>query len=371
MAKKREAGIEILRILSMLMIVMFHFIGHGGLAENAEPLSLSYIVCWLIKSFCFVCVNAYVLISGYFMINSKFKISRILTVWLQTFFYSVIIYAILIAVNIQPFSFSALVKSFLPITTQRYWFVTYYVGMCILSPFLNLALKAMTQNQHKLVLVFGFIVFSVYPTLSYGYNPFGVFNIHSVLAFSYLYCVGAYFRLYETKINKNKFLLSYVVLSMITFASKIVIEFATTAILGHKLGTSVLSNYSSITVVLASVCLFLFFAKTEVKSSIVSKIVLFISPLTFGVYLIHDNLYFREYLWGSLLKTSKLSNSGLLILPIGIGIVSLIFACCIAIEFLRQQLFKLIKVPQLLNFANEKFDKILLKSSKKEAVEQK
>ena len=40
----RHAGFELLRILSMMMIVLMHGIGHGGLGTTAAPGTFPYFI---------------------------------------------------------------------------------------------------------------------------------------------------------------------------------------------------------------------------------------------------------------------------------------------------------------------------------------
>ena len=42
MAKQRNLGIDLLRALAMLFVIILHLIGQGGLLEHAEPDSLKY-----------------------------------------------------------------------------------------------------------------------------------------------------------------------------------------------------------------------------------------------------------------------------------------------------------------------------------------
>lgn len=50
MQTKRNIGIDLLKIVSMLMIVTLHMLGHGGVLDNMPPMSRCYQVAWLMKS---------------------------------------------------------------------------------------------------------------------------------------------------------------------------------------------------------------------------------------------------------------------------------------------------------------------------------
>lgn len=88
--KVRDSNIELLRIVSMLMIVILHFLMHGRILKWSAFGSKEYAIYWMIEAFVFVCVNVFVIISGYFLCLSKFKVSRLTKVWFQVLFYSII-----------------------------------------------------------------------------------------------------------------------------------------------------------------------------------------------------------------------------------------------------------------------------------------
>ena len=67
--KCRNIGLDILRILAMIMIVCLHVFGKGQflVAENNANF---YKVISFFEIICIVAVNCYVLITGYFQVNS-------------------------------------------------------------------------------------------------------------------------------------------------------------------------------------------------------------------------------------------------------------------------------------------------------------
>ena len=88
--KERMANLEVLRCVAMMMVVVLHYLGKGGLLPDlTAPLSVQDMVAWLLEAFCIVAVNVYMMISGYFLCESSFKLSRLLTLWVQLWLYSV------------------------------------------------------------------------------------------------------------------------------------------------------------------------------------------------------------------------------------------------------------------------------------------
>ena len=117
--------------------------------------------------------------------------------------------------------------------------------------------------------------------------------------------------------------------------------------------------YNTILVLLSSVLLFLGFSRlTCSKKS--NKIINVISPLTFGVYLIHDHSLLRGILWKGILRVNQYINSNFFIVNcmlITIGI----FAFSLIVELMRQKIFKIIL---RLNFLNKYKYKLRLLNDK-------
>ena len=125
--KKRNIGLDILRITSMLMILVLHYLGKGQLLNDENVDGINYYLFYFMESFAIVAVNCYVLISGYFLVESKFKLSKVAKIWGETIFYSISIYILIIIASAEKFNLKDAIKSFFPIITNQYWFVYIYI----------------------------------------------------------------------------------------------------------------------------------------------------------------------------------------------------------------------------------------------------
>lgn len=67
--------------------------------------------------------------------------------------------------------------------------------------------------------------------------------------------------------------------------------------------------------------------------------------MTFAVYLIHESLGFNVYLWG-MINQNTVTLTGPLFLLVSILIIFAIFVICAFIEFIRQNIFKFIKIEE-------------------------
>ena len=98
------------------------------------------------------------------------------------------------------------------------------------------------------------------------------------------------------------------------------------------IGDSIIFN--GLIIVSCAVSLFLIFVSANPYSN---KTINIIAKSTFGIYLLHDNMY-RDFIWNDLLKISTKFQSPLFpIIAIGIG--TMIFISCTLIDCIREWLF--------------------------------
>ena len=182
--KERNVGIEILRIISMFMVVILHCLGHGGILDNAERGTVTYMVAWLVEICCYGAVDIYALITGYVCINTKTKFSRISQLWLQAVIYTAgITFIFKFFVPGQEIGYGQLLQSCLPLTTRHYWYLTAYFCLYLFIPFINVLLNNLTVIKRLYFSVLIFVVFAFVPffcvfvgpeivELNFGYSVF-------------------------------------------------------------------------------------------------------------------------------------------------------------------------------------------------------
>lgn len=357
--EERHIGLELLRIISMLMIILLHSIDHSGLLEKLVSGSMLYWYEWFIYAIVQVCVNCFVLISGYFLIQSKFKFEKLVMLWIEVVFYALVIKIVMMTLGEIPISVTSLVSCFVPILTGRYWFITIYFGMYLLSPFLNIGIKAMSKKQHTSLVLILFFLFSVmvsiYPSFR-GMNSGGGWGIAWFIA---LYIMAAYIRLYY-KPNGKIF-----IPITIFFACPILM----TSALGiaNQSGIGILNSmadnwwkYDSLPACIASIALLIVFLNQPKKlNNRIKQIIIRMSSATFGVYLIHAHANIcTASMWQ---RIGMVSNMNKIWFPLfQIIVVIVIFLACVLIDMMRQILFQKLSIKQIVDkFFEKKLNKYL------------
>jgi len=165
---KRNYGIDLLRMLAMYMVLILHILGQGGvIASSASKSTTHYNIAWLMEIAAYGAVNLYALISGFVGYNSKSKMSKIMSLRLQTSFWAVlfvIIFTFFPPVNVvEPVTASNWFGAFFPMITKQYWYVTAYFGLLFLKPFLDGGIKSISEKQFYIFISAVFVFFLVLP----------------------------------------------------------------------------------------------------------------------------------------------------------------------------------------------------------------
>ncbi len=343
--KKRIVSIEVLRVVAMMMVVMLHYLGKGNiLPELTGELNLNGYVAWIMEAFCIVAVNVYMLISGYFLVNSRFKVSRLVELVCQVMFYSILIEAALLATGIcsvEGLTVNRILELVFPLQMEHYWFVTAYIIMYLFSPILSVAVQHMEQKQLRNTIV-GLLIFfalskSVLPVQlmvdNKGYDG---------LWFICVFLVAAYIRLYGFPwLEKGKIRagLCYVagVMGILAVAFLVRAVYLKTGSLDHFINSSF--HYNHVLNLLASIGLFYLFINMNISTEgIIAKVIYKVSPYTLGVYLLHEQIDMR-YLWPQWLGASAEGNIFLLLIRCLLAVI-IVFVIGIVVDIIRSKVFK-------------------------------
>ena len=341
---KRESNFELLRTLAMFFIVVYHCLTHGVGGEydfyTNQSVSLSNLLFSdLMLVFCSIAVNLYVMISGYFLVDIDFKLSRIVRTWVNTVFYSCIITILFIALNIIPFNIITIGKCFFPLSSDAYWFVTQFVGLLILSPFLAMMIRHLSYRQYAILLIGGsFICLSIIPDFPLG-KRFYVAHGNSVWSFAYLFLVAGFIKHHVKKFSSKLLLTLMTLVALCTLFSEIILGYQ-----GESVHLSWL-NYNGLPFVL-TVVVFLLFRQLHVPINLFWNSLVKLAPYTFGIYLIHDHLLVRDWLW-STIPLSSYCDYWLFPLIV-VGLCMGIFLIGALIDFIRKQLFALLNIDNLI-----------------------
>ena len=343
MVKERKSNFELLRIVAILLIISFHYVFNSGyIFYNLNINSL------IIKSFYFLGelgVSLFVLITGYFQINGKFSSKKLIKLIIQVNFYNMIIVFIYHYINGSIFSFitnkKEIILLFFPIIFRKYWFITDYIVLYILSPFINKIIKNMSQVDFKKALLVSLLIFCIIPTI-FGFvknNPEAFEPYNRFIWLVILYSIGTYIRLYSIKIfSKKKNTILIAIVSIFTMVFGIIIIYIFKDFFA-KVGTTEVAYFwhpNCIPILFLSIAIFELFKNIKLNYN---KVINKMASTTLAVYILHNNIL-SNFLWTKVFKTLKCLNSKYYLFYIIITTL-IIFIVGMIVDLIRQQLEKI------------------------------
>lgn len=340
---KRNTNIEILRIVSMLMIVAHHYVYYGVMQNYDSGIAhLSYqqgsvinkIIAQLLMPGGIVGVGLFFLIMGYFGIQSNnINIKQIVK---DTLFYSILGLFIYIACGICGlFDLYNLKDSILscvnPVANSTYWFISVYIIISMMKPVLNNAISAIGGGYKTLYFI---IILLVYYSFV-RYNAAVYLGIINGLVF---YIFGALIKKNEEMLcqKKRSQYLFFGLIGWILYVLFNNISWLNVHSLDGLFSIVGICFFGTVSIIGLS----LFFLSG--KKYINTKINILAST-TFSVYLIHEHPLVRRLLWSNIFHVDTLQwHSPCFILLALISII-LIFAFSAIFELARKRLFAFIR----------------------------
>ncbi len=361
--KKRNYGIDLLRIISMFFVVIIHILGQGGVVESVKNDEAKLGIVWFLYIVVYCAVNCYALISGFVCFSEEdkpHKFSNYIVLWLQVEFYSVLITFLFWKYNPSLVGTNQLLASFLPVTARNYWYFTAYTGVFLVIPWLNkIVQKLKIENLRSFMI--GIFSFSLYVTIAnlIGKDLFYLESGLSALWLGIMYIVGAYIKKCELhkKVKIKNMGLIGIVLVILTWGWKIGIGKLSQFIVGKEIGEDFLFSFVSPTILGISIIMLLIFSSLEIKR-VGQKMIQFLSPAVFGVYLFHVHPVINSYVITD--RYADIGNLSIFQIPIAIvGSAVIIFMIGILIDKIRILLFKILKIDSLATNMEKSIRKML------------
>lgn len=290
--KKRNYGIDILRIISMYMVMVLHILLRGGILLERPFTTMHSQVTGLMEFVCIGAVNIFALISGYVGVKSKYKYGRIIDLWLHVVCFSYLCLAIFKLMG-TPISTQELLSELFPTIFEQYWYFNSYLVLFLLEPMISAGLKSLSQRQYKLLIVATFLLTS-FLLFVFHWKAFDLNQGYSALWLIVMYIYGAYFKLYGIPAffvkMKSKLLAGFFVLSFLNLLGTDLLTFIFSSFNQNAVFKVTLLSYNWPLTVIGSILLFLYFVQLDIKNIRIINIVEKISPFAFGAYLLQTNV---------------------------------------------------------------------------------
>ena len=364
--KLRNPGIDLMRLIGMYNILLDHLINYGNLCNKYPKFKFQLNLLHVLINWH---NNGFALISGIVGYKTN-RYSNLLYLWLTVFFYSVGIHLyIKLFIKKYIIRYSISIDCF-PLIFHRYWYFTAYFGMYLFLPIINKGISCLTKNEFKLIIISTLGIFVFWKDFK---NPKeDVFKMRDGLSILWLltfYLTGAYIGKYPIKLSGRKKFNFYFICSFIyIFFSYLCVKLSFNELYFGKgyfqnellliLKGMITRKYNSFLMIAQSIIISLILMQTNFNKFF-TKIICFLGPLSFGIYLIHvhpllinnylrhifddhpKDIYLIFVLFISMMKSLKL------------------FIFCIIVDYLRNLLFKLLRLRNICIFLENKINKIV------------
>ena len=332
MKKERNTTIEWLRLALMFFIVLHH-VGVHGFLNNPNLTSGQHTTALILSSFGKIAVALFVLISGYFQAQkTTLNKKSLLATWRVTLLYSITIFIIFILLGKVNLTIHTFIKYCFPVASGVYWFVTAYILLLLVAPYLNRFFLQLNKKEATSFLIGASVV-------AFGINYLSFFDLSlsNLVYFFIFYLTGSYLRrFYHPKKKINAKLIILTMVTILFYFLIIVIGEKT----NHHIFSDVTKLISPFTIIIATL-IFLIALRINIP---ITPFINGLARCAFAVYLIHDNPLVRSYIYPRIFHamTMRFSSPITLIIVMVFDTI-LIFMISLAIEWVRRLIMNHLK----------------------------
>ena len=290
-------GIELLRIVAMLMIVAHHFSLHSGIVFEVGSINDMWMQALALSGK--TGVNIFVLITGHYA-SARIRSGKVLGLIGCTSGYSLVLTAAAVLTGSVGFSMKMLLKAAVPyLFGGTYWFVTTYLELYVLLPVLNMMMERLDSRNYRNYLILFTGLLCVLPKVVGQFIHVNDLGFNKLVWFVYLYFLGAYLK--KLNISGKTACCAAIgcVIAQITSCVMLRLGMAHGAV--EKL-LACMADYSvnAVFPLLISATMLLWFRNVNIRTG--RKLLGLFGSATLGVYLFHDHIVFRGQLWSAVYR---------------------------------------------------------------------
>lgn len=341
----RNYGLDILKILSMIYVVILHTVDRGGLIDASSGINRFLILVVFFFAAC--AVNIFALVTGYVSYSDKPKEinrTRLFGMWFQVVFYGLLITAVCSFLIPDKVTSSDYVCSVLPLFSNEYWYFTAYLLVCLLSPLVNNAVSSLSEITLKRAFVVIVLFLSVFAIFS---NSAGIVQSFSFPWIFVLYFLGAVIR--KCRIGENlsafKLIFCIVLCAAISYIWAMFTWDTEIRFIKSTYTDYMLVKHISPTMLFPAICYLLLFRKIKAGAGI-KKVLEFLSPCVFATYLINTHPIVYTIILFDVFVPLANKNIVLILLFVFVFSISFVLCSCL-IDKLRALLFRLVRLDKL------------------------
>lgn len=357
-ATERNYGIDLLRLISMLYVLVLHSLGGGGVLDHTARLSAQYRFGWFMQMWALCAVDIFALISGYVGYSEqpkKFNYANYLVMWLQVVTYGVGLSLLFYWINPEWVTGQQLMRMFFPVSNQLFWYFNGYTGLFFVIPLINAAVRQ-GSREDLCRTALGCVLFVSAFEMITGALHFE--RGYSAVWLVILYFLGATIKKYDIgrHLSIPAAFAGIVICCILSWLWRMYGKSFT--LFGSIFVTrEQVCSYVTPTHVCAAVFHVILFTKLKFGRGM-KKIISFAAPGAFAVYLLNTQTHVWDYFMAG--RFLYLAEAPVHVIFVHILLFSLVFLItAILIDYVRQNLFALFRVKQIANYITEQIGRLL------------
>lgn len=295
MKKGRIAGLDLVRTIAIIFVVILHSTTLSGLLTG-EILTAKWSITVYLRHLTFCCVPLFIMLTGYLQKNKKLSLTYYKGIIPLLVSYTLISVVSLLAKSYFDKSLTLtpayILRSVLDFTANDYaWYFEMYIGLFLLVPFLNYLYNGLNSRRAKLALIFTLSFLTLLPQTLLSFSPAygsGGFELNILPDFFtdlYIltyYFIGAYFAEYKP-FSANK--LPKLIAAILAPCVPALLCYAFSNARGAY-AWYMMNGFNTLTVALTGVCIFALLYDTDINLKPIRICVSGISKATFEMYLL-------------------------------------------------------------------------------------
>lgn len=339
--KERNLGIELMRIICLLMIMSNHIICHGWVIQSVHAGTWKHEILNVIRTVTPAGMFGFTLISGYVGVHGRFRYSSLVLQWLRMWVFSVfftVLAAVLVPGSVSGEEWK---MSLFPTLHSLFWYYSAYLGCSMIMPMVRMAMRRIGFRAASAHMIIVLLMVAVLPCI-FDTDAFLVGPWQGAMWLLLMYLTGAYFGWFKPHERmKMPVLWAFAIVSAMLLAG--------TDLVAQRLGIGWIqrgtAGYNT-RLVLASLSMLLLFTRLKVRCC--RKLITWLGGASFGVYVLHEHPQIRKYTISK--HAYRLAYLGNVEIVIGVVLcAAVLYVACAIVDSLRQKIFDALRLRQKLD----------------------
>ena len=339
-SNRRIYWFDLLKILACLMIITNHTIDY--LLQYAGYNNFTVLFYAACLSLCKIGVPLFIMITGCLLLKKESNYREILG-RIKRVLFPLIVVSLIYYFSDNNLNWNGglnFIKTFFERPIRTYlWYLYMLIGLYLITPFLQKMIKSFSQDSYRNLIIICLVIPGILSILNIYFNlSFSPKFLDVLFPVAIVYYIsGLYLSTVKLTVKYRNLAFISLIMMIIFLTLSIYIPYLQSDMIVYKM-----LDYTNLLVALSSFSvyyLFRYYFERKTISERSEKVIVNISLVTFGIYLIHNLISYRIYLSNIMQWIFNLNCY--------LGVISLILACFIVSGLIT---YILRKIPVIKNY---------------------